>query len=839
MKALRPGSVLWLLAWEARLTWRESLGGITFGGRGRKWGALIGFAVLLAIVQFGAIWFVGLFAAVPRGIMGEVFRDSDIAWVVALLPLVLWTLMLARALNQVAQALYGRGDMALVLSSPILPWRLLAVRIFMIALSCAAGFAVFAMPVLNALLIYGHPRWLAVYPALLALGGLAAAAALVLARALFAMLGPRRTRTAAQVIAAVVPMATFLIPYASNLLSARSLQRIGGGLASVVTAVPGLEALLGLPQRAFAGELVPMLALLGLSGLALAAATRACGGWFRSAAVSFAGAGAGARTRGMTAGILALPFLGGAAAVLRRKEVLLLVRDPWLLSQILLPILSLIPLGVILWRGNWQSGGLVLLGPLLVIFAGQLGGSFAWLALSAEDAPDLVACAPVSPRRVTRAKLEVIASLLALLLAAPLLMFAAQSVWIGAWILLGCTAASAAAIALQLWFPTPGRRRDFHQRHARSTLVSLGETGMSLALGAASSMAAAESAWALLPAACALVLLALLRTASERRRSMLVRTRRRRASLLARLAGAIVALALLAIAVVYSTPLLSWAGQVIDKAAIVFTGDPAGAIIVRASSRAEEALKRGDQGRALELWDEAIGEIRTDRDRARAYNMRGHDLVRAGLRDLAIASHLAAIDLDPASAADAHLAIGRIHLDAKRPEDALAAFHHVSELHPAQAHGPWYEAKALVALDRKAEALDALKRAYKRDPDHEGALYDLGRLYIESNRPENALWAFNKGIALERSWFKVLFFAGRCRAHKDLKRYELAIADCTDALRLAPRSVSALRERGHLHELTGDSGKARADYQHALSIEPGDAWTTVALRRLEYMARHE
>ena len=49
-----------------------------------------------------------------------------------------------------------------------------------------------------------------------------------------------------------------------------------------------------------------------------------------------------------------------------------------------------------LWRAfGSHSDDLVLLVPVLVMAAGQLAGGLAWLAISGEDAPDLVATAPI------------------------------------------------------------------------------------------------------------------------------------------------------------------------------------------------------------------------------------------------------------------------------------------------------------------------------------------------------------------------------------------------------------------------------------------------------------
>ena len=50
----------------------------------------------------------------------------------------------------------------------------------------------------------------------------------------------------------------------------------------------------------------------------------------------------------------------------------------------------------------------MLLVPVLVMAAGQLAGGLAWLAISGEDAPDLVATAPIPASFIIRAKIEAV-----------------------------------------------------------------------------------------------------------------------------------------------------------------------------------------------------------------------------------------------------------------------------------------------------------------------------------------------------------------------------------------------------------------------------------------------
>src|SRR6185437_11074819 len=85
-----------------------------------------------------------------------------------------------------------------------------------------------------------------------------------------------------------------------------------------------------------------------------------------------------------------------ASRVLRHKEWTLLRRDPWLMSQTLMQILYLLPPALLLWK-SFQGGigAIIVLVPVVVMAAGQLGGGLAWLSISGEDAPDLVATAPI------------------------------------------------------------------------------------------------------------------------------------------------------------------------------------------------------------------------------------------------------------------------------------------------------------------------------------------------------------------------------------------------------------------------------------------------------------
>ena len=112
--------------------------------------------------------------------------------------------MLSQAMESVTRAFYARSDLDLLLSSPAPAERIFAVRIATIALSVIAMAALLAGPFINVLAFTDGAHWLAAYGAVAALGAAAAAVAVALTTVLFHLIGARRTRLVAQIVAAVI-----------------------------------------------------------------------------------------------------------------------------------------------------------------------------------------------------------------------------------------------------------------------------------------------------------------------------------------------------------------------------------------------------------------------------------------------------------------------------------------------------------------------------------------------------------------------------------------------------------------------------------------------------------
>ena len=190
---------------------------------------------------------------------------------------------------------------------------------------------------------------------------------------------------------------------------------------------PGIGSVIWWPARAVLGEAVPLVGVLAVSVALLAAAVALVAPRFGEYAVAAAGVENAPTRRAQRETIFRTT---SPRRALRRKEWLLLRRDPWLVSQTLMQMLYLVPPAVLLWR-SFQAGGsaLNLLVPVLVMAAGQLSGGLAWLTISGEDAPDLVATAPVPAGFVLRAKIEAVLGIIAAVFAPLVAVLAIASPW--------------------------------------------------------------------------------------------------------------------------------------------------------------------------------------------------------------------------------------------------------------------------------------------------------------------------------------------------------------------------------------------------------------------------
>jgi len=194
---------------------------------------------------------------------------------------------------------------------------------------------------------------------------------------------------------------------------------------------------------------------------------------------------------------------------LRRKEWTLLRRDPWLLSQTLMQLLYLLPPALLLWR-SFAAGidAPALLVPVLIMAAGQLAGGLAWLAISGEDAPDLIASAPISARQVTRAKVEAVIGAVAMVFAPLLAGLALLSPFAALMAAIFTLIGAGSATMIQLWFRSQAKRSQFRRRQVSSRVATFTEAFSSIGWAATAAVASVSLVLAIAPALIAFLVVA-------------------------------------------------------------------------------------------------------------------------------------------------------------------------------------------------------------------------------------------------------------------------------------------------------------------------------------------
>jgi len=495
---LRPGSLAWLAAHDLTLNWRRFVDTFARLSPPAMWGVAMGCAAALHLLA----WPVVLWLLRSKGGI----RGLDAAALaVAMVCVLAW--MTAQALLAATRLLYERGSLDLLLASPLPVRRALAAQALAIAAGSFGSVGILLLPLVHMGALLDGCAWLSAYPVLAALALAGTGAGLAAAIGLFSLFGPRRARLVAQLAAAFIGGAFLLALQVAAMLPAGLRQAAAQWLAgSWLGAALDPAVVLALPVAAARGDPVSLVLLVGLAAGLLAAVVLLLGERFRRASLGAAGAGAdtGPAWRRRRRG---LRVASGLGQTLRRKEWRLLRRDHAVFAQLSLQIVYTLPLAVVLVRGAESMPLVLALAPTIVVIAAQVAASLAWVTVSGEDAPELIAAAPVRRAEVETAKLSAIALPIAAILALPLAGLAMLAPASAALVALFATAAGGSTALLNLWHPMPGNRRGMLRRHSQSKLMGLVEHLMAMLWAVAVVLALVGTVWSLLPAGLAALLL--------------------------------------------------------------------------------------------------------------------------------------------------------------------------------------------------------------------------------------------------------------------------------------------------------------------------------------------
>jgi ABC-2 type transport system permease protein len=505
----RAGSMLWLLAHECRLFFYD-MGGDKSGTKARRGMPYLGMGLILLVlimIHYGAWMAISHLPPLGSEPPAMIVMGAGAALIVV------FSLMLSLALNRSVKALFTRGDLDLLLSSPLSSHTIFSVRLAGIVFGVAILFLVLLSPFAHIGLLVGQFRWLGIYPTLISMAIIASSLAMLLTLALVRLLGVRRTLTAAQLLGALTGAGIFLISQLFGNLGEGFRDQVSAQLMPMLQkgAMLGADSWLWIPARALFGSPLALLVFTTL-GVACFWLTSRYTHDFFVRGIQQAGGGSSPSTASMAranknkAAALGKRFRSGATRNIVFKEWRLIARDPQLISQVALQLLYMLPLFFVIFRGNAILPGVA---SGMTFLAASLAGSLIWIIISAEDAPDLLRASPVPARTVRHAKLAA-AMLPVCALIVPALGYV---LWrdpvLALFMLLTVTAAMGSSSLIQLWHAKPGTRDKFNKRGQAQFITGLLETASSFSWSATIFVSLKYGVWGWLPLVLALLVLGL------------------------------------------------------------------------------------------------------------------------------------------------------------------------------------------------------------------------------------------------------------------------------------------------------------------------------------------
>ena len=504
---LRAGSVLWLLAHECRLFFYE-MGDDKTGSKAKRGMPYIGMGMLmlvLCVIHFGAYMVLSNLPPLTSEPAPMIIMGSGAALVVV------FSLMLSLALNRSVKALFERGDLDLLLSSPLPAKTIFSVRLAGIVFGVALLFLLFLSPFAHVGLLFGQARWMGIYPTLISLAVIASSVAMLLTLTLVRVLGVRRTLIVAQLLGALTGAGVFLLTQLFGGVGDRFRSQINSHLLPWFQHGGALDekSLIWIPARALFGSPGELLifACIGVACFWLTA--RFTHQFFvrgvqQAGAMGSNSAATTARKNKKNIRSTNTVFRVGAARNIVFKEWRTIIRDPQLISQIALQLLYLLPMFFLIFKGKAVLPGVA---AGITFLAASLAGSLIWIIIAAEDAPDLLRASPVPATTIRNAKLvAAIVPVFALIL--PILGYLlVQNLVLAILMFAAVTAAMASASFIHLWLAKPGTRDKFNKRGQAQVVAGLLEGFSGFAWAAVVYMGIGFGLWGFAPLGLALLLL--------------------------------------------------------------------------------------------------------------------------------------------------------------------------------------------------------------------------------------------------------------------------------------------------------------------------------------------
>jgi ABC-2 type transport system permease protein len=502
-----PGSILWLARHQIRLSWR-------LGRLGKKMPSWLKPVFTILFVAFLSFTMGYGIAKAFEAAAGDYKQISSLAGAIVL------TLMISGiSMNMMGSfmTITEKGDLDLLLSSPIPPHRFVAARLISSAWRGFCIYAGFATIFFGASIVMISPMFASIYVVVAGFAILDAALTYMIARQALLWFGLRNGRRAIITLGAVgvlVGLFGYQMVSSSGSLGQLAAKEDDPNASLVllhdwvVALTSNLSWLGGTILGDWLGALV-----FPVAGAVVSAAVLHFAGKRYDQDVAFLN-GQNDHAPHKARKAHARQFRRPALVMVFHKEWLSLTRDPLFVSQLIVPLFTMVPFLGFVWNAMANPEEQSEMAPVMgAVFAAitvfnvtMLTSSLAWLTASVEEARDLLQASPLDPKIILQGKV-LAASGPAII---ELFLVAALVAW--AWpvaaltILVMGTATCAGACVIEFSRPRPTKRPKMTQRPDRSLVAVLFGLGLGILWACAAGLAAAKIVWWLLPAALAITI---------------------------------------------------------------------------------------------------------------------------------------------------------------------------------------------------------------------------------------------------------------------------------------------------------------------------------------------
>lgn len=502
-----PGSILWLARHQIRLSWR-------LGRLGKKMPSWLKPVFTILFVAFLSFTMGYGIAKAFEAAAGDYKQISSLAGAIIL------TLMISGiSMNMMGSfmTITEKGDLDLLLSSPIPPHRFVAARLISSAWRGFCIYAGFATIFFGASIVMISPMFASIYVVVAGFAILDAALTYMIARQALLWFGLRNGRRAIITLGAVgvlVGLFGYQMVSSSGSLGQLAAKEDDPNASLVllhdwvVALTSNLSWLGGTILGDWLGALV-----FPVAGAVVSAAVLHFAGKRYDQDVAFLN-GQNDHAPHKARKAHARQFRRPALVMVFHKEWLSLTRDPLFVSQLIVPLFTMVPFLGFVWNAMANPEEQSEMAPVMgAVFAAitvfnvtMLTSSLAWLTASVEEARDLLQASPLDPKIILQGKV-LAASGPAII---ELFLVAALVAW--AWpvaaltILVMGTATCAGACVIEFSRPRPTKRPKMTQRPDRSLVAVLFGLGLGILWACAAGLAAAKIVWWLLPAALAITI---------------------------------------------------------------------------------------------------------------------------------------------------------------------------------------------------------------------------------------------------------------------------------------------------------------------------------------------